>query len=119
MTVYHAALMSCRGAPPPGRVVSAAAAHPAERSLPPSAVPAMHTLPAVKSVEDPNVNAPGLNGLTVNGTQALETGTFTVSAVQPIQYTVREVPGLLDPANEVCTPPLHRALQNHPVAMQH
>lgn len=65
-------------------------------------VPLRRDVPRIKSIEDPDVNAPGLNGLTVGGTAALETGTFTVSAVQPIQYTVKEVPGLLDPANEVC-----------------
>lgn len=65
-------------------------------------VPLRRDVPGIKSMEDPDVNASGLNGLTVGGTAALETGTFTVSAVQPIQYTVKEVPGLLDPANEVC-----------------
>lgn len=52
-------------------------------------------------VHVPQANKPGLNGLTTGGTSALETGTFTVSAVQPIEYTVREVPDLLDPANKV------------------
>ena len=56
---------------------------------------------AVRSANDPAVNKSGLNGLTTGGTSALDTGTFTVSAVQPIQYTVQEVSGLLNPANEV------------------
>lgn len=78
-------------------------AEPVDRVVPklsPS-VPVRRDVPRVKSVHDPDVNASGLNGLTVGGTDALETGKFTVSAVQPIQYTVREVPGLLNPANEV------------------
>eukprot|EP00892_Ulva_mutabilis_P009622 jgi/Ulvmu1/7031/UM033_0090.1 len=89
-----------RGATPAGRAVHAAAAHPLEGPAPVAATPVVPAMPAVKSVDDHGVNNSGLNGLTVNGTSALDTGTFTVSAVQPIQYTVREVPGLLDPANE-------------------
>ena len=56
---------------------------------------------AVRSADGPAVNQSGLNGLASGGTSALDTGTFTVSAIQPIQYTVQEVSGLLDPANEV------------------
>lgn len=84
------------------RLVAARVAEPVDRFVPkvsPS-VPLRRDVPRIKSVTDPDVNASGLNGLNVGGTDALETGTFTVSAVQPIQYTVREVPGLLDPSNE-------------------
>lgn len=84
-------------------MVATRVAEPVDRFVPqvsPS-VPLRRDVHRIKSADDPDVNASGLNGLTVGGTDALETGKFTVSAAQPIHYTVREVPGLLNPANEV------------------
>ncbi|CAL5223885.1 g6478 [Coccomyxa viridis] len=46
------------------------------------------------------LNKTGLNGLSQCGTDGLQTGAFQVMTQQPINYTIEEVDGLLDPANK-------------------
>eukprot|EP00877_Chromochloris_zofingiensis_P006590 jgi/Chrzof1/2184/Cz11g05100.t1 len=45
-------------------------------------------------------NLSGLNGLSVNGTEGLDKGMFTVSSSMPVHYTVKEVTGIFDLDNK-------------------
>lgn len=60
----------------------------------------VHEVAAGNPIQSGAVNRTGLNGLSQYGTVGLSTGTFHVSAVQPINYIIEEVEGLLDPNNK-------------------